>query len=137
MATNPQQANEPGYNSAGYPIRKTISEFVISNYTDTTLTMDNTAQGIALATGATKIQFINTGATTEAIYVAFGTSELDAESNLTHSSDHATTGYYIGSMADYGAAAIQTLSVPAGSTHYAVENAVAGDVQVVKINQGV
>ena len=136
MTINVEQANKPGYSAHGFVMAGGIN-FAPSSYTDTTLTMNNTAQGAALATGVTKIQVINTGAATEAIYVAFGTSELDAESNLNHSTDHATTGVYIGAMADVGAAAVQTLDVPSTATHYAVENAVAGDTQVVKINQGV
>ena len=109
-------------------------DFTPSQY-DTDLTMNNTAQGVALATSASKLFIINGGATGKAIRVAFGTSEGNAGDNLTIVSGAATTGHYIPSPADgYGSC---VLGVPAGATHYAVANAVAGDTQVVYITQGV
>lgn len=110
------------------------SSITPSSY-DADLTMDGTAQGVALSSGARVIEVINRGATTEAIRVAFGTSELNAEANLTISTGAATTGRYIPSPADGKGEAI--LGVPANATHYAVANAVASDTQVVSIIQGV
>lgn len=110
--------------------------FIPSSY-DTDLTMDGTAQGVAIATGATKIQFANRGATTEAIRVAFGTSELDAEGNLNIAAAAATTGYYIPAAADGGSQSVIVLGIPAAATHYAVANAVAADTQTVSVTQGI
>jgi hypothetical protein len=115
---------------------KVHSGFIPSSY-DPDLTMDGTAQSGALATGATKVQFCNLGATTEAIRVAFGSTALIAEANLTIAAAAATTGYYIPALADAGSGACVTLTVPSVATHYAVANAVATDVQVVTVNQGV
>ena len=112
--------------------------FKPSSY-DANLTMDGTAQSVALATGvklgAGRIHVVNTGATTEAIRVAFGTSAANAEANLTIAAAAATTGYYIPAIADGIGEA--TLGVPALATHYAVANAVAADTQVVAVTQGV
>ena len=78
------------------------SSFFTPSQYDADLTMDGTAQTGAIATGATKIQFVNLGATTEAIRVAFGTSALDAGNNLTIAAAAATTGYYIPAEAEGG-----------------------------------
>ncbi len=102
---------------------------------DADLTMDGTAQSVALATGVGKVKVVNRGATTEAIRFAFGTSALNAESNLNIAAAEATTGDYIPSIADGEPA--DPYKVPALATHYAVANAVALDVQVVSITQGV
>ena len=111
-------------------------DFTPSSY-DADLTMDGTAQTGALATGATKVQFANLGATTEAIRVAFGTSASDAGDNLNIATGAATTGYYIPAAADAGGASVAILGVPVTATHYAVANAVASDTQTVAVNQGV
>jgi len=112
--------------------------FKPSSY-DANLTMDDSAQSVALASGVKlgggRVHIHNTGATTEAIRFAFGTSAANAEANLTHSSDHATTGVYIPASTEGGTPLI--LGVPALATHYAVENAVASDTQVVAITQGI
>ena len=112
--------------------------FTPSDY-DTDLTMNGTAQGVVLATGVAlgqgSVHFNNRGATTEAVRIAFGTSELDAESNLNISAAAATTGYYLEATADGPGTVV--LKVPATSTHYAVGNAVASDTQVVAVTQGV
>ena len=123
---------------AGNPLSnvKANVDFTPSSY-DADLTMDGTAQSVALATGVTKVYFGNLGATTEAIRVAFGTSALDAEGNLNIAAAAATTGHYIPAAADGGANAWQILGVPAQATHYAVANAVAADTQVVTVTQGV
>ena len=112
----------------------TNADFVPSSY-DADLTMNGSAQGVALATGATKIRVQNRGVTTEAIRVAFGTSELNAEANLTYTTA-AATGFWIGAAVDGFDSAV-VLGVPADATHYAVGNAVASDVQVVSVTQGV
>jgi hypothetical protein len=117
------------------------SGFTPSDY-DTDLTMDGTAQGVALASGVKlgggKIHVANRGATTEAIRIAFGTSEVNAESNLNMTTDgapeHATTGYYLEAVADGPGSVV--LRVPATATHYAVANAVDSDTQVVSVTQG-
>ena len=100
------------------------------------LTMDGTAQGIALTADMTKVQFVNLGVTTEAIRVAFGTSELDAEANLTIVAAAATTGYYIPASHEGGYQYVVVLGVPEDATHYAVANDVAADTQLVDVNQG-
>ena len=114
--------------------------FTPSSY-DTDLTMDGTAQGVALASGVKlgvgKVQFANRGATTKAIRVAFGTSELDAEGNLNIAAAAATTGYYIPAAAEGGPQSVVVFGVPALATHYAVANAVASDTQVVSVTQGI
>lgn len=122
----------------GNGIKVNSSTFTPSSY-DADLTMNGTAQSGAIATGAVKIQFCNLGATTEAIRVAFGSTALIAEGNLTIAAAAATTGYYIPALADAGAGACVVLGVPTEALggFYAVANAVAGDVQVVTVNQGI
>jgi len=130
-----------GVDGDGNFIENSSSGFAPSDY-DTDLTMDGTAQGVALATGVKlgqgSVHFNNRGATTEAVRIAFGTSELDAESNLNMTTDgapeRATTGYYLEAVAD-GQGSV-TLRVPATATHYAVANAVDSDTQVVSVTQG-
>jgi len=112
------------------------SLFTPSSY-DADLTMNGTAQTGALATGVKKVKFGNLGATTEAIRVAFGTDATDAASNLTIVAAAATTGHYIPASTQGGANAFQALGVPRLATHYAVANAVAADVQVVTVTQGI
>lgn len=109
--------------------------FVPSTYA-TDLTMDGTAQSVAVATGATKLYVVNLGATTEAIRVAFGTSAADAEGNLNIAAAAATTGYYIPAAADAGSASTITLGIPTAATYFAVANDVAADTQGVAITQG-
>ena len=112
--------------------------FTPSQY-DADLTMDGTAQSVALATGTTKLRIVNTGATTEDIRIVFGASASAAETNLTMTTDgapeHATTGMLIQPEAD-GVGTV-VIGVPSDATHYAVANAVASDTQVVNITQGV
>ena len=103
---------------------------------DADLTMDGTAQSVALASGAKQIIVQNRGDINEAIRVAFGTSAANAEANLTISAAAATTGHWIGS-ASGGYESKQVLGVPANATHYAIANAVAGDTQTVSVIQGV
>ena len=110
--------------------------FTPSSY-DADLTMDGTAQVVALATNAQKVYIGNLGATTEAIRVAFGTSSTDAGDNLTIAAAAATTGFYIPASAEGGANAFQILGRPDNATHVAVANAVAADVQTVTVTQGV
>lgn len=116
--------------------------FKPSSY-DADLTMDGTAQSVALASGvkegAGRVRVTNRGASTEAIRFAFGTSAANAEANLTISAAAATTGLFIPaavSTADQSGVTI-ILGVPSNATHYAVANAVAADTQVVSIEQGV
>lgn len=124
-------------NSAGgFSLLSSSGNFIPSQY-DSDLTMNGTAQSVALATGVTAVYFANRGATTEAIRVAFGTSAANAEANLTIAAAAATTGHYIGAAADVGSQSAQVLGVPSSATHYAVANAVAADVQVVSVTQGV
>ena len=114
------------------------SGFMPGSY-DPDLTMNGTAQSGAIATGATKLQFCNLGLTTEAIRVAFGSTALEAEGNLNIVAAAATTGYYIPSLTDAGAGACVVLVVPTAALggFYAVANAVALDVQIVAVNQGI
>lgn len=127
----------------GAPIPVTIrgdgGAFVLSSY-DVDLTMDGTAQAVALATGvkegAGRVRIVNRGATTEDIRVAFGDSQSAAETALTISSSRATTGLWIGSAAD-GYQSEMILGVPATATHLAVANATASDTQTVSVTQGV
>ena len=118
---------------------KSSDGFIPSQY-DVDLTMDGTAQSVALATGvalgAGRVYFANQGATTEAIRVAFGTSAANAEANLNIAGGLATTGHYIPAAAEGGAQSAQILGVPALATHYAIANAVAADTQVVSVTQG-
>ena len=119
--------------------RHSMDGFRPSQY-DVDLTMDGTAQSVALATGvklgAGRVYFANQGATTESIRVAFGTSAADAESNLNIAGGFATTGHLIGAAADVGSQSAQILGVPALATHYAVANAVNLDTQDVAATQG-
>lgn len=117
----------------------TMDGFKPSQY-DADLTMDGTAQAVELASGVKlgdgRIHVANNSVTsTEAIRVAFGTSAANAQANLNIAAGAATTGYRIPSTADGIGEAI--LGVPANATHYAVANAVAADVQVVSVTQGV
>ena len=114
--------------------QRTTYVFTPSSY-DTDLTMDGTAQGVALASDVAVIRIVNRGATTEGIRVAFGTSETDAEGNLTISAGAATTGLFIPSPADGDGTVL--LGVPATATHYAIANDTASDVQIVSVTQGV
>ena len=122
----------------GNAVKVNSSDFTPSSY-DADLTMDDTAQSGAIATGATKLQFGNLGATTESIRVAFGATASEAEGNLNIAAGAATTGYYIPSIADAGAGAFVNLGVPSAALggFYAVANAVAADTQTVAVNQGV
>lgn len=108
---------------------------------DADLTMDGTAQSVALATGvklgAGRVEFSNLGATTESIRIVFGTSAANAEANLNIAGGLATTGNYVGAAAEVGSESVKLRGVPALATHYAVANAVASDVQVVSVTQGV
>lgn len=119
---------------------KTSDGFIPSQY-DADLTMDGTAQSVALATGvklgAGRVYFANQGATIETIRVAFGTDAANAEANLNIAGGLATTGHLIGAAADVGSQSAQILGVPTFATHYAVANAVNGDIQGVAITQGV
>lgn len=99
------------------------------------LTMNGTAQAVAIASGATKLRVSNRGATLKAIRLAFGTSASEAQANLTIVSAAATTGMYIFAPAD-GFQGSQIIGIPSLATHFAVANAVAADVQVVSIEQG-
>lgn len=105
---------------------------------DANLTMDGTAQSVALAStvasGCGRVHVVNTGATTEAIRFAFGTSAANAEAGLTIAASAATTGFYIPAAAEGGKP--ETLGVPSYATYYAVANAVASDTQVVAVTQG-
>jgi len=118
---------------------RTYSGFKPSSY-NTELTMDGTAQSVALATGVKlgngKVRIVNKGVTTEAIRVAFGSTAASAEAGLTIASAAATTGLWIGSAAD-GYAAEVILDVPATASYIAVANAVASDTQTVELTQGV
>ncbi len=111
------------------------SSFIPGSY-DTDLTMDGTAQSVAIADSSLKVKVTNRGVTTEAIRFAFGTSASEAESNLAIAGGLAVTGDYIASGADTGDG-VAFYGVPASATHYAVANAVNGDIQVVSITQGI
>ena len=113
----------------------TTTSFTLSSYSDTALTMDDTAQGVALATGATKIQVTNTGATGLTCQLAFGTTELDAEGNLNIAGGGSTTGALILPAVD--GAGSYVFGVPALATHYAIANTDTGETPVVYIAQGV
>jgi hypothetical protein len=129
---------QPVVNNPHNPVELMREGFKPSQY-DADLTMNGTAQAVALASGVSlgdgRIHVVNRGATTEAIRVAFGTSAANAQANLNISAAAATTGYYIPAIADGIGEAV--LGVPALATHYAVANAVAADTQVVSITQGV
>ena len=115
-----------------------MDAFKPSQY-DTDLTMDDTGQAVALASGVAlgcgRIHVANDGATTESIRVAFGTSSANAIANLNVAAAAATTGYKVRALADSNGEAI--IGVPALATYYAICNAVAADRQVVSITQGV
>lgn len=111
------------------------SVLTLSSYSDTALTMNDTAQGVALATGATKLQVTNTGATGLTCQLAFGTSELDAEGNLNIAGGGSTTGALILPAVD--GAGSYVFGIPVGSTHYAIANTDTGEAPVVYIAQGV
>ena len=68
---------------------------------------------------------------------AFGTSELDAEANLTIAAAAATTGVIIQPEGDSPTNCLVTWGVPALATHIAIANAVASDTQAVQLVQGV
>lgn len=129
--------------STGAPAANVVvangGNFTPSSTGSAVLTMNGTAQSGALSTGVTKLCVYNKGATTEDIYLAFGATALEAEGNLTHSTDHATTGHLIPNKADMPNAAYQIVNVPSAAYggYYAVENDTAGDIQVVVISQGV
>lgn len=116
-------------------IEKRARGFVPSSY-ESDLTMDGTAQTVAIATGAKKARIVNQGATTEAIRVAFGTSSADAGTNLGISTGAATTGVFIGAAAD-GYTPEIVLGIPDDATHIAIANATASDTQVVHLELGV
>lgn len=109
--------------------------FKPSSY-DADLTMDGTAQAVALASDVGRVRVYNQGVTTETIRFAFGTSAANAQANLTIAAAAATTGILIPAQADNAAQCIQTLGVPAEATHFAVANAAAADTQAVNITQG-
>ena len=109
--------------------------FVPSSY-DADLTMDANGESGAVASGSTKIQIANRGATTEDIRVAFGTSAANAISNLTIATGAATTGYYLPAAADGGSQSVVVLGIPATATHYAVGTATASKTQTVSVTQG-
>lgn len=101
------------------------------------LTMDGTAQAVALASGTNRVVIWNQGATTETIRYAFGTSQANAEANLTISAAAATTGIKVPVYADFGILCMtQPIGRPALATHIAIANAVAADVQAVQLIQG-
>lgn len=99
------------------------------------LVMDDTAQSVAIPSGTKAITIFNEGAATETIRCAFGVgvNGSDAESYLTHDTDHATTGIKVPSIADSEFHCLFESRKPALATHVAVENAVAGDRQAVQI----
>jgi hypothetical protein len=102
------------------------------------LTMNGTAQAVALASSTSRVVIWNQGATTETIRYAFGTSQANAEANLTISAAAATTGIKVPAYADFGILCMtQPIGVPALATHIAIANAVAADVQAVQLIQGV
>lgn len=105
------------------------------------LTMDGTAQSVALATGvklgAGNVEIFNQGATTEAIRYAFGTSAANAEANLTISAAAATTGIIVPAYADYANQCRVIVGVPLNATHIAIANDTASDTQAVQLIQGV
>ena len=112
-----------------------VAEVIVDDYGVDDLTMDDSVQGVLIRSGQVAVDIYNTGATTEGIYVAFGTSEVDAETNLTLSTDHATTGYWVPPEGDSAVHCRQRFTVPTGATHFAVGNDTASDTQVVRICQ--
>lgn len=136
MITAEETSNDrvEGVKSSSNKLHVTAFSFIPSSY-DTDLTMDGTAQSVALASGVTKLHVGNKGATTEAVRVAFGTSAANAEANLNISAAAATTGVYIPAIVDGGVH--PPIGIPANATHYAVANDVAADTQVVALTQGI
>ena len=116
--------------------------FTPSSVGSTSFTMDGTGQSEAIASGVTKLQIANTGVTTEAIYVGFGTTSAAAITQLAITTDgapeHATNGYYIPSPVDTPSVS-PVINVPSAYVggFYAVCNAVDSDVQNVIVSQGV
>ncbi len=106
---------------------------------DPDLTMNGTAQSVALATGVLKLKVINRGSTTEAIRFALGTSAANAEGKLNMTTngapERAVTGDYLPAAADQGDGK-EFYGVSEGMTHYAIANAVDSDTQIVSITQG-
>ena len=101
-------------------------------------TMDGTAQGGAVVGGANQLHIFNSGATTEAILVAFGTTQALADAALTLTTDgspeSATTGdLYIPAFADV--AEVRKVPVPEGALFYSMANAVDSDTNVVIVSQ--
>ena len=135
-------ATDSSGNPAGNLVTANAGNFTPSSIGSTTFTMDGTGQSEAIATGVTKLQVVNTGATTEAIYIGFGASAAEAITNLAITTDgapeHATNGHYMPSPVDAPAVS-PVLNVPAAAIggYYAVCNAVDSDVQVVIVSQGV
>ena len=132
--------SRPTVNTSSIPLTHVANnDFTPSQYA-TKLTMDGTAQVVALATGTTKLFIVRTGTTTQDTLVAPGTSSANAETNLGLTggppTTHATTGeIYIPSPADgYGSVVI---GVAEDTTHVAVANATSGDAHVVWVMQGV
>ena len=100
------------------------------------LTMNGTAQAIALDSATSGVTVWNQGATTEDIRYAFGTSAANAQAGLTHVTNRATTGVIVPAYSDYAQLCFVTVKVPSNATHIAVENAVASDTQAVQLVQG-
>jgi len=117
--------------------KHTLDAFKPSQDYISDLTMDGTAQAIAIATGASRITIFNQGVTTESIRYAFGTSQANAEANLTIAAAAATTGIIIQPYADFSDLCYQLIGIPSLATHVAIANNVASDTQAVQIVQGV
>lgn len=120
-------------NSSG--LLATDSSFIPSIYA-ADLTMNGTAQVVAIASGATKLRVFNRGVTTEAIRLAFGANSSEAQANLTIVAAAATSGLYIPAPID-GHQGAQIIGIPKNATHFAIANALAADVQVVSIELGI
>lgn len=102
------------------------------------LTMNGTAQTVALSSSTRRVVIWNQGATGEVVRYAFGTSQANAEANLTISAAAATTGIKIPAFANFGVMCnTGPIGKPTLATHIAVANAVATHVQLVQIIQGV
>ena len=104
------------------------------------LTMDDSAQGVALDTavdlGQGRLMIANLGTTGQAIRFAFGTSEAAAEAELTVVAGGATTGLYIPALVDTASGQL-LLGVPDGMTHFAVCNVTSGHTPKVSVTQGI
>ena len=124
--------------AAGLMVSANGGNFTPSSVGSSSFTMDGTAQGEAIASGVTKLQVVNTGVTTEAIYVSFGTTQVAADTQLAIAAAAATNGYYLPSPVDAPTVS-PIINVPAAYVggFYAIANAVAGDVQDVIVSQGV